>query len=312
MKNKIIIPLAILALVGCKEFFEEDISLSEVVLIAPANGITTTRIDMTFIWEPLSGAEWYNLRIVEPDFENTEILVLDTNLTKTSYSYQLSAGTYEWGVKALNYSSETAYSVHKLIIDTNSVFRDTEIQLLQPDKNYLNVQNVLFQWDRTNNADKYRFEVREEAWNSGNLIYARDTESDTISAFLLEGEFYWGVQGYDIETDTYTGFSVKELVIDTTQPGQPVLLLPEDSSSISGGMVTFNWNKGEDTHPGSDSLIVSTNPQFSVIILRELISDTNYATELESGEYFWRVRSMDLSCNTGPFSEYRELTITDK
>ena len=43
--------LTLFFVMGCRDVFEKDISEKEVVLVAPADSVETTRATLTFAWE---------------------------------------------------------------------------------------------------------------------------------------------------------------------------------------------------------------------------------------------------------------------
>lgn len=106
----------LLVVSACDDFFETDISQEEIELVSPADGIATEFFVQTFSWERLNGANSYHLQIVSTSFDNIELMVLDTVIVKTSFTHELFSGEFEWRVKGLNYTSETAYSTRSLTI----------------------------------------------------------------------------------------------------------------------------------------------------------------------------------------------------
>ena len=70
--------LTLFFVMGCRDVFEKDISEKEVVLVAPADSVETTRATLTFAWEERDGATGYRLVVVSPSFDRIELYVLDT------------------------------------------------------------------------------------------------------------------------------------------------------------------------------------------------------------------------------------------
>src|SRR5215217_1004573 len=102
--------LLIIIFSGCKEFIEPSIAKRYVVQLAPANSSESTQYNQTFWWEPVEDALKYRLQVANPNFDRTQVLVLDTLVETNKFNYTLEPGTYEWRVRAENGSSETAYT----------------------------------------------------------------------------------------------------------------------------------------------------------------------------------------------------------
>ncbi len=79
---------------GCRDVFEKDISEKEVVLVAPADSVETTRATLTFAGGA-DGATGYRLVVVSPSFDRIELYVLDTLVEGNQYAYTLEPGRYE-------------------------------------------------------------------------------------------------------------------------------------------------------------------------------------------------------------------------
>ena len=207
---------------GCNDFGEKNLSDKVVILRAPDDSLVTTLISHTFWWDYVDGAEGYNLQIVMPSFDHTVRLVLDTNLTGNRFDFTLFPGSFEWGVAAYNYSSASAYTINKLLIDTTSNLSNQYVVLKTPAENYnTNITTVHFQWYMISSATDYRFEIRQNSMDGQLVTPAQLTSKDTISAVLTEGIYFWGVQAQNNNSGSM--MTSRKLVIDVTAPGIPVL-----------------------------------------------------------------------------------------
>jgi hypothetical protein len=294
---------------GCKEFFEEDLSDSEVIMLAPFDSAKIVYAQQQFKWEPVYGAEWYNIRIVSPDFDQIELFLIDSNVVETSFNTELSPGSYQWAVQAANYSSQTPYVIYSLTIDTNKAFTNNHVDLLNPDNIYINSEDLTFSWFNVENADRYRFEIRNDEWSGGLLYYSKDIIENTVDVRLLEGNYYWGVKAYDSKTNAETAFSYKQILIDLTQPKRSELILPDANDTIRGNAVTLKWSREQDSgSPVFDSLIISRDSEFSDILINLEITDTVYSIQPDPGNYYWKVKALDKAGNKSDFSTYRKFT----
>lgn len=93
-----------------------DISGAAVSLLTPANAVETSTKTISFSWESVNSADTYVFELVSPDFENAGTLVSQQELESTSATLTLSAGNYQWRVKAVNENSQTEYTVRSLTI----------------------------------------------------------------------------------------------------------------------------------------------------------------------------------------------------
>lgn len=310
----IIVLLCIFAY-SCKDIIEEDLSEQTVIINAPPNNYVTESITQTFWWNKLEGAQKYNLQIVSPSFSSVETLVLDTNVSGDKYTYTLNPGNYEWRIKAYNASSETAYTTYTITIDSTADLSSQQVVLISPvNQLATNSITITFQWYHLYNAVDYRFEIRTPDWNGDLVINPMITEHDTLTLTLAEGFYVWGVQAQN--STSSSPFSSRSLVVDTTSPGIPVLLLPADDAVINDSTLTnsnilFNWQRG--TNTGSaiwDSLYVGTDSTFSGgLIISAYLSDTSYTYSFSNGnDYYWKVRSIDDAGNYGGYSVIRKFT----
>lgn len=101
---------------SCEDIILTDIQNAVVELNTPSDSLQTMETLQMFWWKEVEGANSYELTIVSPDMQAPNVLTLDTIITKTKFSFQLSPGKYEWCVKGLNEGYETSYSCRHLII----------------------------------------------------------------------------------------------------------------------------------------------------------------------------------------------------
>ncbi len=110
MKKNFLLLLAIGLLYSCEAIFVENISNATVSILAPTEGTTVTKGAVNFNWNVVEDVESYQIQIATPTFTNASQIVLDTIITKTSFSKILSIGSYQWRVKAINTEYQTKYT----------------------------------------------------------------------------------------------------------------------------------------------------------------------------------------------------------
>lgn len=102
--------------VSCIDIFEVDLQGENVELFAPANDLVTSQEENIFWWSSVTGALWYELQVVSPDFSNVSSLKLDTIIEKSNFQFTLQPGVYHWRVRAMNGSSSTEYTENTLTV----------------------------------------------------------------------------------------------------------------------------------------------------------------------------------------------------
>ena len=110
MKKKFLLLLAVGMFLGCEAIFVENISNATVSILAPKEGTAISTGIINFNWNAVDDADLYQLQIAIPGFSNASQIVVDTTITKTSFSKNLTIGTYQWRVKALNTDYQTNFT----------------------------------------------------------------------------------------------------------------------------------------------------------------------------------------------------------
>ncbi|WKN45342.1 hypothetical protein [Tunicatimonas pelagia] len=102
--------LGLLGLISCDDFIAEDVSNETIVLLAPADLITTERTDIILWWESLSVNTLYRVQVVSPTFEKSATLTIDTLVQTHQLPLVLTAGQYAWRVRAENATYQGTFS----------------------------------------------------------------------------------------------------------------------------------------------------------------------------------------------------------
>lgn len=98
----------------------DDLSTLTIKLRAPADNLSITNNNINFWWDELNGAEEYELLIAMPSFDEDEIeaLVFEEKTELNKLTVNLDSGRYEWGVRALNLSTQTELTIRVIHINT--------------------------------------------------------------------------------------------------------------------------------------------------------------------------------------------------
>lgn len=149
----------LITLAGCSEFFEEQIDRASVVLLSPGEAVETTTSVMQFYWEPLDNALFYQLQVAAPSFASPIHFYADTLLTTAVFKIGLEPGAYQWRVKALNGSSETAYTTRSFNILEAALSRQTVLHVAPVDNHVTGQDEISLLWQSIFDATDYRLQV---------------------------------------------------------------------------------------------------------------------------------------------------------
>ena len=306
-KLYILIGLVLISLASCEDFFEKNISRSRVYLLSPPDGLVSIIVSQTFWWQELDGAVEYNLQIVSPSFSHIERLCLDTNIAFNKFTFSVLPGTYEWRVKAFNFSSETPWSIHTLTIDSTTDISHQTIMLLTPaDKDTTNTLTFFFSWEQLYNADNYNYQVD---YNTSQIV-SMDMEGDSITLFFTEGDgsYSWKVRGQNSISNTQ--YSFRSFYIDTEPPPVPQLVTPAPNAVLPDSTVYFSWNRPVQTGSSvRDSLLIANDSLFQQLVDAQFLTVPEFTDSLGLGIYYWKVRSIDKAGNKSNYSAFRKCTI---
>jgi hypothetical protein len=296
--------------IACSQIFEEDISDKQLNVIAPSNNVQTPYYNQVFWWDKLDGATQYRLQIVSPSFNNLQLLIIDSTTTSDKITYTLRPGTYQWRIRAENFSYQTEYVTRELIVDTSSLNLQY-VSLLLPASS-LSTRNpgIDFSWIPIFGASKYYIEIDDINGNFTNVV-KKDSTSNSYYSYSLntDGEYKWRVRATD--GSVYTTWSdVRSIELDRVSPGQVSLSSPATAVTISTPY-PFSWNPVSDAYSyrfylyKSDSVTVyNTNYPLTVTSTQVSISDG-----VSHENLVWAVKAVDRAGNVGPLSLKRKFTI---
>jgi hypothetical protein len=249
---------------GCVDIIDVELSKESVKLVAPADSVKSDNYTQRFVWEELNGADEYQLRIVRPGFHYIEELLEDTVTERTEYIFNLTPGSYQWGVRGLNGSSATPWSIHTIIIDSSLNLSGVLPKLLAPLDNLKTNDSIVdFQWAQLSNADTYHFKLVEgiNIENGTPLVSEEVSGTSYLAQISKEGTFTWGIQAKN--SLSFSVFSTRTITTDRTPPPQPVILQPLNNSFVSSPF-EVTWTAGQEGQ--KDTLVLSDDPSFTTLL----------------------------------------------
>ncbi len=300
--------LPLLFLFACNDFLEEDISKDEVILLAPTDHATVPQGEVVFNWEELEGATSYRLQVVTPSFDSIVEFVADTEITEGfSTQITLAPGQYQWTVTGVNFGYETGTKkIFNLSVESDTAMdlSGSLLILLAPALDAeTNEQTTVFQWQPLTFADSYNFQLASPDFSNNAYILTNElVEGTSLTKTLNEGTYQWRVRGQN--NSSVSSFTERKLVIDRTPPGQPILDAPANAATVSFP-VQLSWNS--DLQSIGDTLYVYKDSLLSNQVLKLFTTQTSYLfNDSGTGQYFWRIRTVDKAGNIGPFSDLRK------
>ncbi len=292
------------------ETFDTDISGQEVQLLAPNDGAVVTNPEITFSWEDVQYAENYKIQIATPNFENAIQLLVDTQVSTTSFNHTLPDGAYQWRVKARNSVSETSYTTYSFTVMTEVPFPDREVVILSPEDNIVTNQSLIpIQWEVVNDATLYRIQIIDA--NDQTLVDEQTTTQTALVINFPDGEFIWQVRA---ENNTeVTSYTSQNITVDTIAPNTPSLLTPIDGAILASTQVTFTWTRDPiDGTPEKDSLYIFFDSNLLNLALSEEVTNGSFTTLLDDDTtYYWFMKAFDEAGNESEDSDVFSFSIDE-
>ncbi len=303
----IILVGVLFAFFGCSDILmEKDITLEKVNLVAPSNDSQFTSTGVFFTWDKIEGTTKYRLQVASPNFTSPKQIVLDTLVSGTYFNQQLAIDDYEWRVKAVNGGYETPFSSRFFSVKNNDDFYKNILVLTLPKSNAAtNNATQVLTWQPIIGALSYDVQVIDA---NNKVVLNKTTESNITNneyIFLNEGIFTWKVRANNDKTNTQ--FTSRTLTIDKTIPEITGLESPLNASSSTSKETTFKWKR-------NNALVLSKETDSLYVFKDNLLTLSAYKAEavsghthtLETGTYFWTVKSFDeagnVSIKVNPFS----------
>jgi len=248
-------------------------------------------------------------------FNNNELEVQFFNLTNYPDGELI-----EWNISCVDNSSNENVTVSRYIdVDTSSPIIDFSSDSY-PDNFYLSSTNaiiivditephlssILFNWNGTD----YWFNTSSET--EGNVTYNYDEINKTFLVDnLVEGTYEYYIFAND--TLLYENTSeTRTITIDTTYPGEFVLISPVSGSETTDSSPAFNWNDTIEANLDNYTLEISSTATFDSIQFNASADVSNYQLSddnaLANGIWYWRVIAKDKANNDATSNTF-ELTV---
>ncbi len=181
-----------------------DLSIQTLFLNSPTQDFYTNKSTIIVTWDKIQTATSYTLEIDKTINGTTSTETQIENLTTNSYTIDAAIlkddAIYEWKVKAVNESSETAFSSRKILLDTQS---PNQPSLSTPAENAVTKEAVDFVWVLGTDSGEVKspvtsvIEIATDI-NFTDIIQTESVDKPSIQInFSTKGIYYWRVKLLD-------------------------------------------------------------------------------------------------------------------
>ena len=194
------------------------------------------------------------------------------------------------------------------IISVPDISEDFIVLIAPADDTVLEDTDVTFSWEEIEFADQYQIQVATPNFTNANQVVLDTILGDSVQSFrsfskvLSPNMYQWRVRGLNdnFQTDyTTQSFKIDTLQTDIDISDQVVTTIaPVNNAEVPAGSINFNWEAL--TNATMYQLqIAYPNFQAPIQIVRDtLITTPLYTTTLESNDYEWRVKAINMPSET--------------
>jgi len=282
----------IICFYSCDLVFIENISDANIEALAPLNNVLLPEGEIGFSWQPLEDANEYNFQLATPNFNETTAIVIDSLITDTSFSIILDSGNYEWRVNGINDEYETEYTSNSFILEYD--LSSEEQDLIAPINDVqLTSGDISFSWLATEGAKEYQLQIATPNFTTPIEIVIDDLlTTNSFTTNLKAGEYEWRIKAINDEFETE--FTSNSFILEYDLTSEELeLTAPINDVQLTSGEITFSWLEIEEA---IEYQLQIATPNFEVgneIIIDTSLTTNSFTTNLETGEYQWRVKAIN-------------------
>lgn len=316
MKVKKLINIALILIVifswGCHLVFEEDIDNKNMVIFIPSDNYISTESNLSFWWEEIEGADYYQINVYKINNGHVSGLLTDTNLSSNQFEWSFSPGDYEWSIQAFNSAYTSNTTIRKFSIDSSLNINSSKvIQIIPYANSFINNKVVFLKWLTVYNAEKYFIQVKDQ----NNIYIGTQLMADTnfiqipnesLLDTLNEGTYEWTIHAENSYSVSLKSSQIFH--IDRTNPGNINILTPSNNAILLDSLIHFSWVSGSDNHWSFDSLFIYDDTLALNLVYKNEVLYQNYKDSIGPGEYFWQIKSFDKAGNFS-FSQFSKFQV---
>lgn len=304
------------ACLGCDDILENDISDDALELIFPLTGDQIVANEVNFQWNSLEDADSYRVQVFGDDLNDG--ILIDSLVTTLQLKIDLAPGGYTWTARAENFAYTTEFVPAQSfdVLFTDDLSGQT-VNLLTPSNDfYTNDVDITCTWEAEPAALQYDFELQKSLNGITTVLQEANIEMTSFGppavSFEEDAQYIWKVRAKN--STTQTEFAQRNLFIDREAPPVAALSVPGDQATFNVLSVTMAWILGQDvgnvTSDRKSVLEIASDASFNVIVdTIESSDDFVDYTFTQTGDYFWRVKIIDIAGNESAFSTVRQFTL---
>jgi len=283
------------------KFFTAIVDTTKPSLLAPSNDEIDVNTTISFSWESIDSADYYQLEIAEDKNFDT-IFYLNENIGSTEQTvYNFEKYTsYFWRVRFSNSSGNSMYS--KVFTFETLAGNPTIPILLAPLPNSVDLDSDLtFTWKNDGVADHFMIEIYTDS-GIQNPFYIEDSLKGTeitLDNFEQGKQYFWRVRSTNINGNS--AFSaINKFRTRIGEPSILALIEPLNNSVGLDNTINFKWNPIDTALFYSIEIAEDSDFNIITISIDSIYSDHITVANLEEGiQYYWRLKSYnELGSNT--------------
>ncbi len=276
-------------------------------LSSPAAGFQTTNATPTLTWTTAFNGNTYELQY---STSSSFASYVNVNGLGTNYTFgsPLSDGHYYWRVRAANLDSESGpwSAIRDFTVDTTGPAAPA---LSAPADAATLRGTTAFSWTAPATAAGYEFVYDNDADFGSPLV---DNSALTATSFTVtnpaRGSYYWRVRAKDALGNWGPWSAPRTFTVKALIPATPVLNAPATGSMTESDVLQVFWLTT--ANASTYEIQLSTSSAFSTLGDHGTSGTLNYTTStLAFGNWYWRVRGVNLDGEPGSWSASRYFTI---
>ena len=164
-------------------------------------------------------------------------------------------------------------------------------------------------WKNQTYALSYRIQIDNNSTFSSPEVDSSTISNSFLPPKLADGVYYWRVNSTNSLSNTGNWSAVWRVTVNQLIPYVPSLITPVDGATDSTGIPVFGWNSAQNS--ANYEIAIDDNTDFSSPEINSSSSTLNYSpiAPLLNGEYFWRVRGVNIFDTPGPWSTVQTLIV---
>ncbi|PTX64086.1 hypothetical protein C8N46_101696 [Kordia periserrulae] len=192
-----------------------DLSNQSLILNTPTDNLYTNNTNLLFTWNELAFANSYTFELIK-NLNGQTTLTQQSGITGTNFSVNASIfdedAAYIWKIKAVNATSETAYSSRTVLIDRQA---PNQPSLVTPAADEVFTETTIdFNWTIGQDSGNVQSDVESVLEIAQDANFNSIVESINISngnaqqlTLATTGTYYWRVQSRDVAGNS-SAFSI--------------------------------------------------------------------------------------------------------